>query len=104
MVKIGVEREGLAGIPLMARSAEMSFGWMNHKYSKEKPLMWKLDTLAGVPKLFIEAADDPELGGVNQKMFKNAPGPEEQKTIPRDRKSTRLKTRPSQKSYAVFCL
>lgn len=82
MVRIGVEREGLAGIPLMARSAEMSFGWMNHKYNKEKPLMWKLDTLAGVPKLFIEAADDPELAGITQKMFKNAPEPKEQVTIP----------------------
>jgi len=82
MVKIGVEREGLAGIPLMARSAEMSFGWINHKYSKEKPLTWRLDTLAGVPKLFIEAADDPELAALTQKMYKNAPEPKEQVTIP----------------------
>jgi pimeloyl-ACP methyl ester carboxylesterase len=82
MVKIGVEKEGLAGIPLMARSAELSFGWINHKYHGEKPLTWKLDTLAGVPKLFIEAADDPELAGATQKMFKLAPEPKEQATIP----------------------
>ena len=82
MVKIGVEREGLAGIPLMARSAEVSFDWLNHKYHTEKPLTWKLDTLAGVPKLFIEAADDPELAALTQKMFKNAPEPKEQVTIP----------------------
>src|ERR1700730_10889527 len=53
MVKIGVEKQGLGGIPLMARSAEMSFGWINHKYHGEKPLTSKLDTLAGVPKIFI---------------------------------------------------
>jgi len=82
MVKIGVEKEGLAGIPLMARSAELSFGWINHKYHGEKPLTWNLDTLAGVPKLFIEAADDPELAGATQKMFKLAPEPKEQATIP----------------------
>lgn len=81
MVKIGVEKQGLAGIPLMARSAEVSFGWINHKYSREKPLSWKLDTLAGVPKLFIEAADDPELAGLTQKMFKSAPEPKEQVAI-----------------------
>src|SRR3984893_9690126 len=81
MVKIGVEKEGLAGIPLMARSAEVSFGWINHKYRGEKPLTWKLDTLAGVPKLFIEAADDPEMAGITQKMFKSAPEPKEQVTI-----------------------
>jgi uncharacterized protein len=82
MVKIGVEKEGLAGIPWMARSAELSFGWINHKYHGEKPLTWKFDTLAGVPKLFIEAADDPELAGATQKMFKLAPEPKEQATIP----------------------
>jgi pimeloyl-ACP methyl ester carboxylesterase len=81
MVKIGVEKEGLARIPLMTRSAEMSFGWINHKYSGEKPLTWKLDTLAGVPKLFIEASDDPELAGITQKMFKSAPEPKEQVTL-----------------------
>jgi uncharacterized protein len=81
MVRIGVEKEGLAGIPLMARSAEVSFGWINHKYSQEKPLTWKLDSLAGVPKLFIEAADDPELAGITQKMFKDAPEPKEQVTL-----------------------
>ena len=81
MVKIGVEKEGLAGIPWMARSAELSFGWINHRYHGEKPLTWKLDTLAGVPKLFIEAADDPELAGITQKMFKSAPEPKEQVTI-----------------------
>jgi uncharacterized protein len=82
MVKIGVEKQGLGGIPLMARSAEMSFGWINHKYRGEKALSWKFDTLAGVPKLFIEAADDPELAGITQKMFKSAPEPKEQVTIP----------------------
>ena len=83
MVKIGVAHEGLSSIPLIARSAEVSFDWINHKYSGEKPLTWKLDTLAGVPKLFIEAADDPELAGTTQKMFKNAPEPKEQVTIAR---------------------
>jgi pimeloyl-ACP methyl ester carboxylesterase len=81
MVKIGVEKQGLAGIPLMAESAEVSFGWINHKYHGEKPLTRKFDTLAGVPKLFIEAADDPELAGTTQKMFKVAPEPKEQATI-----------------------
>jgi len=83
MVKIGVAHEGLSSIPMIARSAEMSFDWINHRYHGERPLTWKLDTLAGVPKLFIEAADDPELAGATQKMFKNAPEPKEQVTIAR---------------------
>ena len=82
MVKIGVEKNGLAGIPLMAQSAELSFGWINHKYSGEKPLSRKLDTLAGVPKLFIEPSDDPELAEITRQMFVKAPEPRDQIIIP----------------------
>jgi uncharacterized protein len=81
MVKIGVEKQGLARIPLMTRSAEVSFGWINHQYSAEKPVTCRLDSLAGVPKLFIEAADDPELAGIAQKMYKDSPEPKEQVTL-----------------------
>ena len=65
----------------MARSAEVSFGWINHKYRGEKPLTWKLDSLLGVPKLFIAAADDPELADTTLRIYKNAPEPKEQVTI-----------------------
>jgi pimeloyl-ACP methyl ester carboxylesterase len=81
MVKIGVERAGMSQLPLMARSAEVSFGWINHKYRGEKPLTWKLDSLLGVPKLFIAAADDPELADITLKIYKNAPEPKDQVTI-----------------------
>jgi pimeloyl-ACP methyl ester carboxylesterase len=81
MVKIGVERAGLGQLPLMARSAEVSFDWINHKYRGERPLTWKMDSLVGVPKLFIAAADDPELAELTLKVFKNAPEPKEQVTI-----------------------
>ena len=81
MVKIGVERAGMNQLPFMERSAEVSFGWMNHKYRGEKPLSWRLDNLAGVPKLFIAAADDTELADITLKIFRNAPEPKEQVTI-----------------------
>jgi pimeloyl-ACP methyl ester carboxylesterase len=32
MVKVGVERQGLGGFPLMTKSAEFSFQWLNHQY------------------------------------------------------------------------
>ena len=81
MVKIGVERAGMNGLPLMARSAEVSFDWINHKYRGQKPLSWRMDSLAGVPKLFIAAADDTELADITLKLFKNAPEPKEEVTI-----------------------
>jgi pimeloyl-ACP methyl ester carboxylesterase len=82
MVKIGVERTGLGGFPLMARSAEFSFNWLNYKYREDPPISRKIGTLAGVPKLFIEPADDPELSDLTRQMFMKAPEPREQVIIP----------------------
>lgn len=82
MVKIGVERTGLGGFPLMVRSAEFSFTWLNYKYREDPPLSKKLNTLAGIPKLFIEASDDPELADITRQMFEKAPEPRDQVMIP----------------------
>jgi uncharacterized protein len=82
MVKIGVERTGLGGFPLMARSAEFSFGWLNYKYREDPPLSKKMNALAGVPKLFIEPSDDPELADATRQMFMKAPEPRDQAIIP----------------------
>jgi pimeloyl-ACP methyl ester carboxylesterase len=83
MVKVGVEQQGLGGFPLMARSAQFSFDWLNRKYRGELPLSnsKKINALAGVPKLFIEAADDPELGDITRQMYLKAPDPKDQATI-----------------------
>ena len=83
MVKIGVDRTGLGSFPLMARSAEFSFRWLNFKYREDPPLSKKLNTLAGVPKLFIEANDDPALSTITRNMFMEAPEPRDQAVIPR---------------------
>jgi pimeloyl-ACP methyl ester carboxylesterase len=81
MVKIGVERTGVGGFPLMVRSAQTSFEWLNHAYRSEPPLSRKLKTMAGVPILFILAADDPELAEFTRRMFLIAPDPREQAII-----------------------
>src|SRR4029077_7979709 len=82
MVKVGVQRSGLGGFPFMVRAAELSFGWLNYKYQNDPPLSKDMSTLAGVPKLFIEAADDPELADITRTMFLKAPEPREQALIP----------------------
>jgi pimeloyl-ACP methyl ester carboxylesterase len=82
MVKIGVERTGLGGFPLMARSAQFSFTWLNYKYREDPPISKKLNALAGVPKLFIEASDDPELAEITRQMFIKASEPRDQMIIP----------------------
>jgi len=81
MVKVGVERSGLGGFPFMVRSAEFSFGWLNYQYRRDPPLSNSLNALAGVPKLFIEAIDDPELAEITRQMFLKAPEPLDQAII-----------------------
>lgn len=81
MVKIGVEKTGVAGFPLMVRSAQTSFDWLNYAYKDDPPLSAKLGTLTDVPILFIQAADDPELAAVTYQMFMKAKEPREQAII-----------------------
>jgi pimeloyl-ACP methyl ester carboxylesterase len=82
MVKVEVGNTGLSSFPLMVRSAELSFDWLNYQHKQDPPLSKRLSALAGVPKLFIEAADEPELADLTRQMFLRAPEPREQVVIP----------------------
>jgi pimeloyl-ACP methyl ester carboxylesterase len=81
MVKVGVERNGLGGFPFMIKSAELSFKYLNYAHRQDPPLSNQLLALNGVPTLFIQALDDPELGGITREMFLKAPEPREQAII-----------------------
>lgn len=81
MVKIGVQHSGLAGFPFMVRAAEFGFGWLNYKYRKDPPLSKNFVALTNVPKLFIQAADDPELAEITRQMFLKAPEPRDQEIL-----------------------
>src|SRR5467141_4440517 len=82
MVKVGVERNGLGGFPLMVRAAELSFGYLNYAHRDDPPLSKKLITLAGVPTLYIQALDDPELAETTRQIFLQAPEPRDQAIVP----------------------
>jgi pimeloyl-ACP methyl ester carboxylesterase len=81
MVKIGVERTGVGGFPMMVKSAQTCFEWLNYAYKDDPSLSSKLKGMAGVPILFIQAADDPELSAITRDMFLKAPEPREQAII-----------------------
>ncbi len=83
MVKIGVERTGLAGFPLMVRSAEISFELLNLPFRNQPAVSSRLSDLHNVPILFIQASDDPELARITRDMFLKAPEPREQAIIGR---------------------
>src|SRR5207249_3139445 len=82
MVKVGVERNGLGGFPLMVRAAQFSFEYLNYAHRDDPPVSKKLIALAGVPRLYIQAMDDPELAETTRQMFLKAPEPREQAIIP----------------------
>jgi pimeloyl-ACP methyl ester carboxylesterase len=82
MVKIGVEKTGVAGFPLMVKSAQMCFEWMNYEHRNDPPVSAKLSKMAGVPMLFIEASDDPETASITRELFLKAPEPREEAIIP----------------------
>jgi pimeloyl-ACP methyl ester carboxylesterase len=78
MVKVGVQKNGLGTFPLIVRTAEQSFEWLNYKYKNVEPLTKNLKNIAGVPTLWIEAVDDPELASATRQMYQKAPEPKEQ--------------------------
>ena len=81
MVKVGVERNGLGGFPFMIRAAQFSFEYLNYAHREDPPLSRKLITLTGVPTLYIQAVDDPELSTTTRQLFLKAPEPREQAII-----------------------
>jgi len=81
MVKIGVEHNGLGTFPLMVRSTQLSFGYLNNVHRHDPPLSSKLLALNGVATLFIQSLDDPELAAITRQMFLQAPEPREQAII-----------------------
>lgn len=82
MLKVGVERNGLGGFPFMVRAAKFSFEYLNYANRDDPPLSKKLPALAGVPTLYIQAVDDPELAETTRQLFLKAPEPREQAIIP----------------------
>jgi len=83
MVKVGVERNGLGKFPFMVRAAELSFEYLNYAHRGDPPVSRRLAALTGVPALYIQAGDDPELAETTRQMFLKAPEPREQAIIPR---------------------
>ena len=81
MVKVGVDRTGVGGFPMMVKSAQTCFEWLNYAYKNDAALSTRFKALTGAPVLFIQAADDPELASITRDMFLKAPEPREQAII-----------------------
>jgi len=78
MLRILVNRYGFGSLPLLPTFAEKGFSWLNYRGAAVAPLSERLSRLAGVPKLFIQASDSPDLANTTRRLFLAAPEPKEQ--------------------------
>ncbi len=83
MLRILANRYGIGSLPLLPSFAQKTFEWLNYGDAGVPPLSQRLPRVAGVPKLFIEASDNPDLAKVTGRLFLLAPEPKEQVTIVR---------------------
>jgi uncharacterized protein len=78
MARLLVERSGLAPLPLLRRLAVKGFLWLNYGYRDRPPISARLGELLGVPKLFLEAADDPDMIASTHALYLAAPDPKQE--------------------------
>jgi len=81
MLRLLVNRYGIGSLPLLPNFAQKAFEWLNYGDAGVPPLAQRLPRLAGVPKLFIEASDSPDLARITGRLFLAAPQPKEEATL-----------------------
>lgn len=75
---IQVGHTGLGGLPLVRTFCLFGFRMLNYDYRTVPPARAMLARLQGIPKLFIESTDRPELDNETLRMFQIAPPPKDQ--------------------------
>jgi pimeloyl-ACP methyl ester carboxylesterase len=84
MIQFEVQRSGLAVIPYVGRFCDWGFRLMNYRYRSQQPISLHLAKTQGIPKMFIQSDDRPQLAEETLKIFTRAPEP---KQLVRDRLS-----------------
>ena len=83
MVRIVAARNGLASLSVIRRLTEKGFYYLNYRSRETPPLSARLTALAGVSKLFLATADEPELIDATRRLFTLAPEPKEEAMLSR---------------------
>jgi|ERR1700722_6139004 pimeloyl-ACP methyl ester carboxylesterase len=77
LVQIEARRTGLGVLPYVSKFCDVGFRLVEFPYRHEAPVAESLNRLKGVPKLFIESEDHPELTNETLRMFSLAPEPKQ---------------------------
>ena len=83
MLHLLIGRTGLATLPMLTSFTQNGFLWLNYQSKDTPPLSARIARLNGVPKLFLEAGDETELGKLTHQLFSLAPDPKEEASISR---------------------
>jgi hypothetical protein len=96
MVQIESRRSGLGVLPFVSKFCDFGFRMFEYPYRHEPPVTLSLFRLRGVPKLFIQADDRPELTNETLLMYARAPDP---KQLVRNRASYSVMSDDDRKVY-----
>jgi pimeloyl-ACP methyl ester carboxylesterase len=77
MVQIQVKHSGLAVLPLVSRFSDIGFRLMNYSFRNQPTVRERLWKTAGIPKLFVESEDRPELADDTLRISYAAPDPKQ---------------------------
>ena len=77
MVQYEVKQSGLAALPGVSAFSDWGFHLLNYSYRDNTPASERLGQLKGIPKLFIETEDRPELAQYTLRLFNLAPEPKQ---------------------------
>ncbi|MGB0037039.1 MAG: alpha/beta fold hydrolase [Candidatus Acidiferrales bacterium] len=75
LVQIEVRRSGLGVLPFVGRFCDFGFRLLNYQFRSEPPVTNRLIRLKGIPKIFIQADDKPELTNETLQLFIHSPDP-----------------------------
>jgi alpha/beta superfamily hydrolase len=77
MVALLVSRSGLGSVPMITKTAQAIFQWLNPQFRNVPPLRTRISTLAGVAQLYLTTLEEPALADSTRNLFQLSPPPHE---------------------------
>lgn len=77
MVALLVSRTGIGSIPMITKTSQAIFTWLNPQFRKVPPLKTRIPGLAGVAQLYLANRDEPVLAASTTNLFQASPPPHE---------------------------
>jgi pimeloyl-ACP methyl ester carboxylesterase len=77
LLQIEVDNSGLSTLPFVTGFCDFGFRMLNYQYREQPPLVARLASTRGIPKLFIQSQDKSPLARDTAMIFAKAPDPKQ---------------------------